>query len=136
MVDCVENLRSGMGLTLILVLSGCQSNLMPLERPSVHHVLVAYPERWNEGDRRPCFLGPERSSTVSLAIGQPDIPQLDCDRFVKGELIHRTPQERIFALDVIFALDIRKALESRKGYLNNETAWTCQRKGDAITCAP
>jgi hypothetical protein len=47
---------------------------------------------------------------VSRAFGQPDLPQLDCDRFVKGELIHRTPAERTFALDVIFTGDFTRAL--------------------------
>ena len=48
---------------------------------------------------------------MSRAIGQPDLPQLDSDRFVQGELIHRTPAERIFALDVVFTADFAKALE-------------------------
>jgi hypothetical protein len=97
-------------------------------------VLIAYPEHWNEGDRRPCFLGAEGGSTASREIGQPDLPQLDCDRLFEGELVHKTPAERIFALDVIFAGDFTKVLESRKGYVINETAWTCQRRGDTITC--
>lgn len=39
---------------------------------------------------------------MNRAIGQPDLPQLDCDRFVQGELIRRTPAERIYALNVRF----------------------------------
>jgi hypothetical protein len=69
-------------------------------------------------------------------MGQPDLPELDCDRFVEGELIHRTPPEGIFALDVVFTRDFENALESRRAYVDKETAWTCQRKGDAITCSP
>lgn len=115
---------------VVLVLSGCQA-----KKPQAHHVLIAYPEHWNDGERRPCFLGPAGGSTVSRAMGQPDVPQLDCDRFVQGELIHRTPAERIYALDVDFTGDFAGALESRRGYVINETAWTCQRGGDAINCA-
>lgn len=115
-----------------ILLCGCQG-----KPSSAHHVLIAYPERWNEGDRRPCFLGPVGGSTVKGSLEQPDnLVQLDCDRFVQGEVVHRTPMERIFALDVTFTTDIDKALESRRGYVNNETAWTCQRKGDVLTCAP
>lgn len=102
-----------------------------------HRVLIAYPEHWNDGERRPCFLGPAGGGTVSQAMGQPaDIPQLDCDRFVQGELIHRTPAERIFTLEVDFTGDFAGALESRRRYVYKETAWTCQRRGDAITCTP
>jgi hypothetical protein len=43
-----------------------------------------------------------RAATVSPAFSPPDLPQLDCDRFVQGEVIHKTPPERIFALDVSF----------------------------------
>jgi hypothetical protein len=53
--------------------------------------------------------------------------QLDCDRYKQGELVHTTPRERIFALDVAFTANIDRA---------KETTWTCQRKGDAITCSP
>jgi hypothetical protein len=92
---------------VILLLSGCQA-----KNPQARHVLIAYPEHWNDGERRPCFLGPAGGSTVSRATGQPDIPQLDCDRFVQGELIHRTPPKRIFALDVDFTGDFAGVLES------------------------
>jgi hypothetical protein len=116
----------------VLMFCGCQAKQSP-----THHVLIAYPERWSDGDRRPCFLGPSDGSTVKGSIGQPDnLLQLDCDRFVQGELVHRTPMERIFALDVTFTADVGKAVESRHGYINNETAWTCQRKSDAIKCSP
>jgi hypothetical protein len=116
---------------VVLLLGGCQA-----KKPQTHHVLVAYPEHWNEGERRPCFIGPAGGSTVSRGMGQPDIPQLDCDRFVQGELIHRTPAERIFALDVDFVGDFRGALESRRRYVDKETPWTCLLRGDAITCRP
>jgi hypothetical protein len=119
------------GLLIVAGLCGCQVN-----QTKVHHVLIAYPERWNEGDRRPCFLGPAGGQTVSRAFGQPDVPQLDCDRFVQGEVIHRTPPERIFALDVEFTGDFAGAVKSRGANADNETAWTCQRRGDAVRCAP
>ena len=69
-------------------------------------------------------------------MGQPELPQLDCDRFVKGEIIHRTPMERIFALDVDFGGDFHRALESRRHQPLNETPWTCERIGDKIECKP
>jgi len=69
-------------------------------------------------------------------MGQPELPQLDCDRFVKGELIHRTPMERIYALDVYFGGDSYGALESRRRQVINETPWTCERIGDKIECKP
>jgi len=98
------------GLLLLILLVGCQP-----KQAQIHQVLMAYPDHWNYGEHRPCFLGPAGGSTVSRAIGQPDLPQLDCDRFVQGELIHRTPAERIFALDVVFTADFAKALEIEAG---------------------
>jgi hypothetical protein len=110
-----------------LLLSGCQA-----KKPQAHYVLIAYPEHWNEGEHKPCFFGSAGGSTVSRAIGQPDIPQLDCDRFVQGELIHRTPAERIFAIDV----EIKGGVPELKR--TDEIALTCQREGEdaIITCAP
>ena len=119
------------GLFIVLLLGGCQAT-----QPASHHVLIAYPEHWNDRDRRPCFLGREGGSTVSREFGQPDLPQLDCDRFVKGELIHRTPPDRIFALDVFFDGDYTAALGGKGGGAVGETPWTCQRIGDTITCKP
>jgi hypothetical protein len=98
------------------------------------HVLIAYPEHWNDGDRRPCFLGPAGGSTVSPAFRSPDLPQLDCDRFVQGEVIHRTPPERIFAIDVSFEGDFPTALSGKA--TPAESLLTCQKVGDAITCKP
>jgi len=129
--ECDGHLFRVAGVFAALVLSGCQSG-----QSQEHHVLIAYPKQWNDGDRRPCFLGPEGGATVSRAMGQPDLPQLDCDRFVQGELIHKTPPERVFALDVVFTADFAKALESRRRFVNNETTWTCQRNGDIIRCSP
>jgi hypothetical protein len=118
-------------LLLVLMASACRSNRSP-----THHVLIAYPEHWQDGERRPCFLGPKNGTTVKGTIGRDDLPQLDCDRFVKGEVIHQTPPERIFALDVDFVGDFYGALESRRAYVINETPWTCQRIGDKIECKP
>lgn len=118
-------------LLSMLLLAGCQTKRAP-----IHHVLIAYPERWNDGDRRPCFLGPAGGSTVSPAFSPPpDLPQLDCDRFVQGEVIHRTPPERVFALDVSFEGDYSAAL-SRKVGTAGDSLWTCQKIGDGITCKP
>lgn len=111
-----------------LLLGGCQA-----KHPSSHHVLIAYPEHWGDGARRPCFLGPAGGYTVNPAFRQPDLPQLDCDRFVQGELIHKTPPERIFALDVSFDGDYAPAPSGKGG---SETSWTCQNIRDAITCKP
>jgi len=69
--------------------------------------------------------------TVMREAGQPDLPQLDCDRFVEGELVHRTPAERIYAIDAFFDGDYSVALAAK-----GETPWTCLRKGDRITCKP
>jgi hypothetical protein len=118
-------------LLLVLMASACKSN-----GSHAHHVLIAYPEHWLDGERRPCFLGPEDGTTVSGAMGQAKLPQLDCDRFVQGELIHRTPAERIFALDVDFGGDFYGALESRRAHAINETPWTCERIGEKIACKP
>ena len=101
-----------------------------------HHVLIAYPERWQDGDHRPCFLGPENGRTVDRAGVPIPLPQLDCDRFVQREVIHRTPPERIFALDVDFVGDFHGALEAKPDRLPPETPWTCQRIGDKIECKP
>lgn len=117
-------------LLCTLLLGGCQA-----KHPPLHHVLIAYPEHWNDGDRRPCFLGPAHGSTVNPAFSPPDLPQLDCDRFVQGEVIHRTPPERIFALDVSFDGDSSAALSGKAGAAG-ESLLTCQKIGDLIACKP
>jgi hypothetical protein len=125
-----------MGLFSVMIaftISGCKNQT---KQAHPHHVLIAYPEYWTDGDRKPCFLGPAGGYTVSQVIGQPDLPQLDCDRYVKGQLIHLTPADRIYALDVVFTTDFEKAVESRQGRVNDETQWTCQRKAELISCAP
>jgi len=91
---------------IAFTISGCKTNQSTQAQP--HHVLIAYPEHWTDGERKPCFLGPAGGYTVSRAISQPDLPQLDCDRFVKGKLIHLTPPDRIYALDVVSRRILKK----------------------------
>src|SRR5215468_7920310 len=62
------------GSSIAVAIGGCQ-----VKQTLVRHVLIAYPEHWNDGDRRPCFWGPPGGSTVSGAVGQPNLPQLDCE---------------------------------------------------------
>jgi hypothetical protein len=50
-------------------------------------------------------------------------------------VVHRTPPERIFALDVSFDGDYPVALSSKVG-TGAESLWTCQKIRDAITCKP
>lgn len=115
------------GITLGLIIAR-----FPRPHGGNHHVLIAYPEGWQDGEHRPCFLGPENSGTVDrVTVRSIPLPQLDCDRYVQGELIHRTPPERIFALDVDFIGDFRGSLEPRR-----ETPWTCERIGEKIECKP
>jgi hypothetical protein len=48
---------------------GCQV----VKQPQVHHVLIAYPDRWNDGDRRPCFLGPAVATVIFPAYVFSDV---------------------------------------------------------------
>ncbi len=58
---------------------------LPLKSHSVHKVLIAYRKRWDDGNRKSCFLGPPGGSTVRRIQGEPDLPELDRDRVVEGE---------------------------------------------------
>ncbi len=119
-------------LALVAVLCGCQ-----LKSHSVHKVLIAYPEHWDEGDRKSCFLGPPGGSTVRKVSGQPNLPELDCDRVVEGEDLHATPPERILVRDVAFSEgDFSKQLESSATTMINEAPVTCQLTGKSIACTP
>jgi hypothetical protein len=100
-------------------------------------VLIAYPENWEDGDRKHCFLGPPGGATVRKAAGQPDLPELDCDRLIEGEDIHTAAPERIFAREVTFDEgNFSRQLESRPTEVINEVPLTCQRKAAEIICTP
>jgi len=106
-------------LTAVLVIASCGD-------PRTHRVVVAYPEQWSEGDNRNCFLsaaGP--GGAIYPAPKRPDLPQLDCDRFVKGELIHKTPEDHVFVMDVEFSGDY---------LLSGETGWTCRKSQNSLKC--
>jgi len=90
-----------------------------------HRVVVAYPEHWPEGEYRNCFLdGPGHAA--GFDSGQrSDLAHLDCDRYVKGEIIHKTPPDHIYVIDVEFFGDYK---------LSSETSWTCRQNKASIDC--
>lgn len=128
--------RSSLMYTLILgifaLCSSCQ-----LGSNQVHKVLVASPESWDDGDRKSCFLGPAGGPLSRNAPSKPRLPELDCDRFVEGEVIHATPPERIAVLDVTFTgREFPKQSDASESSVTPETSWTCQRQGHTMTCTP
>ena len=117
-------------LLLLAVACACQSK-------AVHKVLVAYPEHWDDGDRKSCFLGPPGGATVRIPNGQPNLPELDCDRIVDGENLHSTPSDRILVRDVeLSGASFSNQLESGATQVINETPVNCQRKGEGMSCTP
>jgi hypothetical protein len=88
--------------------------------------VVAFPQEWSEGEYRNCYLnGPGHVAGFNPGPSRRDLPQLDCDRFVDGEIIHHTSKNQIFVLDVSF---------SGNYTLGDETTWTCQRTKDSLEC--
>jgi len=88
--------------------------------------VVAFPQNWSEGEYRNCYLnGPGHVAGFNPGSSRRDLPQLDCDRFVKGEIIHYTPESQMFVVDVMF---------SGNYTLCEETTWTCQRTKDSLEC--
>ena len=73
----------------------------------------------------PMIIAAGPGGAIYPAPNRPDLPQLDCDRFVKGEIIHRTPEDRVLVIDVEFSGDY---------VLSAETAWTCRRTQDSLEC--
>lgn len=89
-------------------------------------VVVAFPQDWSSDDYRNCYLnGPGHPSGFNPGPDRRDLPQLDCDRFVKGEVIHQTPETQLFVINVDF---------SGSYTLAQETTWTCQRRKDSLVC--
>ena len=95
--------------------------------PRKQRVVVAFPKDWSsEGEYRNCYLnGPGNLYGFDPGPNRGDLPKLDCDRFIKGEVIHFTPQTRMFLMDVSF-----------DGHYNlaQETTWTCRRSKDSLEC--
>lgn len=91
-------------------------------------IVVAFPKDWqSEGEYRNCYLnGPGYLYGFDPGPGRGDLPKLDCDRFVKGEVIHYTPLSQMFLLDVGF-----------NGHctLTQETTWICRRSKDSLECS-
>jgi hypothetical protein len=90
-------------------------------------VVVAFPSDWSsEGEYRNCYLnGPGYLYGFDPGPGRGDLPKLDCDRFVSGEVIHYTPQSRMLLIEVAF----------RGQYaLAKETTWICRRSKDSLEC--
>lgn len=71
---------------------------------------VAFPEQWPENEPKNCYMLPM---------------SLDCDRFVKGEVLHFTPQDRFLRIDVSFDGPMDRSME---------TTWTCERTGNRLSC--
>lgn len=106
-------------LAAILAMVGCDTS--PKSRKE--RALVAFPEKWQDGaierEYRTCFLdSPGEDSGFQSAGMARDIPKLDCDRFVKGEIVHTTPPMQIAEAQVNF---------SGKYSLGVETTWTCRQ---------
>ena len=101
--------------------------LVGCDAPRKERVVVAFPTDWSaEGEYRNCYLnGPGHLYGFDPGPGRADLPKLDCDRFVKGEIIHYTPQSQMFLMDVAF-----------KGHLalTQETIWICRRSKDSLEC--
>jgi hypothetical protein len=91
----------------------------------LRRVTVAFPENWPDGEFRPCWLsGPGSNPNDPGPLRNQ--PHLDCDRYVKGEIIHFTPTERLMTFNVQFEGTYS---------LSEETPRTCQRgNGATLVC--
>jgi len=88
--------------------------------------VVAFPKDWQTGEYRNCYLnGPGGVAGFDPGPERRRLPQLDCDRFVKGEIVHHTPDSQMFVVDVVF---------SGNHTIGPETIWTCQRSGSSLEC--
>src|ERR1700732_826734 len=83
-----------LSITLSILLASCSTS-------TKLRAVVAFPQDWPERDYRNCYLnGSGHTAGFDPGSDRRELPQLDCDRFVKGEIIHHTPASQMFVVDV------------------------------------
>jgi hypothetical protein len=91
--------------------------VMGCGRPSIHRVLVLYPEQWAAGELRNCELLPS-----AMNDAQTGLSELDCDTEA-----HTTPRSRMFTMDVEFSGKFN--VDSTA-----ENLWTCEKSANSLAC--
>jgi len=90
---------------------------------ATERVVVFFPDDWNKGDFRNCWLGPKDNAVAKAAArafsANEGLPHLSC-QFEAG-----TTPWHTFVMDVRF---------SGKKVAFDEQAWTCQRTEESLVC--